>query len=95
MGMEKKVRVRAVISGRVQGVFFRLETTKAAARYGVFGWVKNQRDGTVAAVFEGSKENVDSMLAWCKHGPPIAKVLDVNIRWEEYTGEFHSFEIRF
>ncbi|MBW2246838.1 MAG: acylphosphatase [Deltaproteobacteria bacterium] len=46
--MVDKVRVRAVISGRVQGVFFRLETKKAAARYGVFGWVKNQRDGTVA-----------------------------------------------
>ena len=95
MGMENKVRVRAVISGRVQGVFFRLETKKAAVRYGVFGWVKNQRDGTVAAVFEGPKKNVDSMLAWCKHGPPIAKVFDVNVTWEEYKGEFHSFEIRF
>ncbi len=91
--MENKVRVRAVISGRVQGVFFRLETKKAAARYGVFGWVKNQRDGTVAVVFEGSKENVDSILAWCKQGPPIAKVLNVDLEWEEYKGEFNSFEM--
>jgi acylphosphatase len=93
--METKVRVRAVISGRVQGVFFRMETKKAAARYGVFGWVKNQRDGTVAAVFEGSKENVDSALAWCKHGPASAKVLDVDETWEEYKGEFNGFEIRY
>ena len=91
--MENKVRVRAVISGRVQGVFFRLETKKAAARYGVFGCVKNQRDGTVAAVFEGPKENVDSILAWCKQGPPIAKVLNVDLEWEEYKGEFNGFEI--
>jgi acylphosphatase len=93
--MENKVRVRAVISGRVQGVFFRLETKKAAARYGVFGWVKNQRDRTVAAVFEGPKENVDSMLSWCKHGPPFAKVLDVDVTWEEYKGEFNGLEIRY
>jgi acylphosphatase len=93
--MENKVRVRAVISGRVQGVFFRLETKKAAARYGVFGWVKNQRDGTVAAVFEGPKENVDLTLAWCKHGPPIARVLDVDVTWEAYKGEFNGFEIRY
>jgi acylphosphatase len=93
--MEDKVRVRAVISGRVQGVFFRLETKKAAARYGVFGWVRNQRDGTVAAVFEGSKENVDSMLDWCKHGPPIAKVLDVDVTREKYRGEFNGFEIKY
>jgi len=93
--MEDKVRARAVISGRVQGVFFRLETKKAASRYGVFGWVKNQRDGTVAAVFEGPRENVDSMLAWCKQGPPIAKVLDVDVTWESYKGEFNGFEIRY
>lgn len=93
MGMENKVRARAVISGRVQGVFFRLETKKAADRYGVFGWVKNQRDGTVAAVFEGTKENVDSILAWCKQGPPIAKVLNVDVKWEEYKVEFDSFEV--
>jgi len=93
--MENKVRVHVVISGRVQGVFFRFETMKAAARYGVFGWVKNQRDGTVAAVFEGPKEHVDSMLAWCKHGPPIANVLDVDVTWEAYTGEFNGFEIRY
>ncbi len=93
--MENKVRVRAVISGRVQGVFFRLETKHAADGFGVFGWVKNQRDGTVAAVFEGSKENVDSILAWCKQGPPYARVLNVDVKWEEYKGEFNGFEVTY
>ncbi len=80
---------------RMEAKGWRLETKKAADRYGVFGWVKNQRDGTVAAVFEGSKENVDSMLGWCNHGPPIAKVLDVDVIWEEYKGEFNGFEITY
>ncbi|MCJ7539552.1 MAG: acylphosphatase, partial [Desulfobacterales bacterium] len=52
--MENKVRAHAVISGRVQGVFFRWETKHSADGFGVFGWVRNKRDGTVEAVFEGS-----------------------------------------
>ncbi len=93
--MEEKVRARVVISGRVQGVFFRLETKHAADRYGVFGWVKNQRDRTVEALFEGSKEKVDSILEWCKEGPPIAKVHRVDVEWEDYKGEFDIFEITY
>ena len=93
--MANEVRARAVISGRVQGVFFRLETKQAAQRYGVSGWVKNQIDGTVAAVFEGSKENVDAILEWCKQGPPHAKVAHVDVAWEDYKGEFKSFEVTY
>lgn len=93
--MEEKVRAHAVISGRVQGVFFRLETKHAAEGYGVFGWVRNRRDGTVEAVFEGSEKNVMSILEWCKKGPPIAKVSRVDVQWEDYIGEFNSFEITY
>jgi acylphosphatase len=93
--MAKEVRARAVISGRVQGVFFRLETKQAAQRYGVSGWVKNQIDGTVAAVFEGSKENVDAILEWCKQGPPHAKVTHVDVAWEDYKGEFDGFNVTY
>jgi len=93
--MEEKVRARAVISGRVQGVFFRLETKRAADGFGVFGWVRNRRDGTVEAVFEGSKQNVMSILEWCKKGPPIAKVYNVDAEWEDYIGEFSRFEIAY
>jgi acylphosphatase len=93
--MANEARARAVISGRVQGVFFRLETKQAAQRYGVFGWVKNQMDGTVAAVFEGPKENVDSVLEWCKQGPPHANVEHVKVEREDYKGEFDRFEITY
>lgn len=93
--MGKDVRVHAVIAGRVQGVFFRLETQRAAERHGVFGWVRNKRDGNVEAVFEGNEKNVLSVLEWCKQGPPIAKVTNVEVGWEDYTGEFSGFEITY
>ena len=93
--MEKQVRARAVISGRVQGVFFRMETKHAADGFGVFGWVRNKRDGTVEAVFEGPEKNVMSVLEWCKKGPPVARVTDVDVTWEDYKGEFSSFDITF
>ncbi|MEJ2658812.1 MAG: acylphosphatase [Desulfobacterales bacterium] len=93
--MEKKTRAHAIISGRVQGVFFRWETKRAADGFGVFGWVRNKRDGTVEALFEGLEENVMSILEWCKKGPPIARVTDVDVRWEDYRGEFSSFEITY
>ena len=93
--MSEKVRVRATITGKVQGVFFRAETQDAAKRYGVDGWVKNKRDGGVEAVFEGEKSDVESVLDWCRKGPPAAKVDDVNVDWETYTGEFSGFNIRY
>ena len=91
--MDKKVRVYAVISGRVQGVFFRMETKHAAESFGVFGWVRNRNDGTVEAVFEGDKESVGSILKWCKKGPPLAKVKKVDVKWKDYKDEFKGFEI--
>ena len=93
--MENKARAHAIISGRVQGVFFRMETKRAADGFGVFGWVKNRLDGTVEAVFEGDSDRVDAILDWCREGPPAAKVTDVNIDWEDYVGEFTGFDIDF
>ncbi len=93
--MEDKKRAHAVISGRVQGVFFRMETLRAAQRYDVSGWVRNKADGTVEALFEGDKESVDSILKWCNKGTPPAKVERVNVNWEDYTGEFEEFKITY
>lgn len=84
-----------VISGRVQGVFFRVETQRAAERIGVYGWVRNQSDGTVAAVFEGPKQVVDQAIDWCWQGSPMSKVTDVNVQWESPSGEFDSFDITY
>jgi len=93
--MENKVRAHAIISGRVQGVFFRVETKRAADGFGVFGWVKNRRDGTVEALFEGDQDRVDAALEWCKEGPAHARVSAVNVDWENYTGEFTAFDITY
>lgn len=93
--MSEKVRTSVVVSGRVQGVFFRYETQREAERRGVFGWVKNQEDGTVKAVFEGPREKVEQMIAWCNQGPPHSVVIHVDANWENYTGEFQSFDIRY
>ena len=93
--MEKQVRAHAIISGRVQGVFFRVETQRAAEGFGVFGWVRNRPDGTVEAVFEGAQQTVDNVLNWCNHGPGMARVDKVDVSWQDYTGEFNSFDITF
>jgi acylphosphatase len=93
--MDDNVRAHVIIVGRVQGVFFRLETQRAAGRYGVAGWVRNKRDGTVEAVFEGDKAGVDAILEWCKQGSPGAIVERVDVAWEPYTGEYPNFEITY
>jgi acylphosphatase len=93
--MEEKIRARATIIGRVQGVFFRMETRKAADRYGVTGWVRNKMDGTVEALFEGDKEAVNNALDWCEQGPPLSRVEKVIVVHEPYSGEFNDFHIRY
>ncbi|MFP4159170.1 MAG: acylphosphatase [Desulfobacterales bacterium] len=93
--MADKKAVHAVISGRVQGVNFRMETSLAADRYGVKGWVRNVPDGTVEAYFEGDAENVDAMLDWCRKGPPAASVSDVRVEQQEYTGKYSDFSVRY
>ena len=71
--------VRVVVSGRVQGVWFRAWTKKQAKSRGLSGWVRNLNDGTVEAVFSGADETVTSMLEACKTGPPLARVEHVDI----------------
>jgi acylphosphatase len=93
--MAKQVSAHAIISGRVQGVFFRMETQRATERFGVFGWVRNRPDGTVEAVFEGGQQAVDAVLQWCKEGPNLAVVKNVEVKWRDYSGEFKSFDITY
>ena len=88
-------RVHVYISGRVQGVFFRAETQRAAIGFKITGWVKNMADGRVEAVFEGDDENMDKMLEWCHIGPPAARVEEVLTEEEPYTGEFRDFNIKY
>lgn len=89
--MTKRVRVN--IYGRVQGVFFRFNTKKVADRLNVNGWVRNNSDGSVEAVFEGEKEAVDKVVEWCKKGTIASKVEDVKIKEEEFKNEFNDFYV--
>jgi acylphosphatase len=89
----QKVRARVVVEGWVQGVFFRYSTQEVANRLHVFGWVKNRLDGKVEAVFEGEREGVEEMIAWCHKGPPSAHVQRVDTHREHYLGEFDGFSI--
>jgi len=93
--MQENARVHLLIFGRVQGVFFRAETQQAAARCGVFGWVRNKRDGTVEAVVEGRKSDVLSLIDWCNTGSPRSRVERVEVIWQDYLGEFGDFSVRY
>lgn len=90
-----KARAHVYVSGMVQGVFFRTETQDEAIRQSVTGWIRNRPDGRVEAVFEGEKETVDKLIEFCRHGPPGARVNNVEISWEDHKGEFHGFRIRY
>ena len=87
------VRAQVLISGVVQGVFFRHYTSVRANELGVKGWVKNRMDGKVEAIFEGKKDKVDELIKWCNRGPSGARVTEVNVDWEDYRDEFDSFTI--
>lgn len=86
-------RAHVYVRGRVQGVFFRASTRDNARLFGIKGWVKNCCDGSVEAVFEGRKGTVDNMVNWCRKGPAGASVEQINVCWEDYTGEFDEFSV--
>ncbi len=81
------VRARVVVSGRVQGVFYRASCRDEAAARGLSGWVRNKSDGSVEAVFEGDEAGVRAMVEWCRRGPPSAAVTNVAVTWEPPQGE--------
>jgi len=87
-------RVRAIISGRVQGVSYRAATADEASRLAVAGWVRNRPDGTVELEAEGPSEQVATLLAWCEQGPPAARVARVAVEELAATAADKRFSIR-
>lgn len=87
----KTVRAHVLISGKVQGVFFRANTIKEARELELTGWVRNLEDGTVEAVIEGPENKVKELILWCNEGPRLAKVEKVEVKYEVPTGEFEGF----
>lgn len=86
-------RVRAIISGRVQGVSYRASTVDEARRLGLVGWVMNRRDGSVELEAEGPPEQIAALLAWCAHGPPAARVDRVATEELAATGADTTFSV--
>ncbi len=87
-------RLHALVRGRVQGVYFRQTTVTQAQALKLTGWVQNLPDGTVEAVAEGPRPALDTLLAFLHHGPPEARVSQVQAEWLPATGEFADFAPR-
>ncbi len=88
-------RVRLLVSGKVQGVYFRQGTMETAEKNNVFGWVRNLPDDKVEAILEGESSNVDAVVEWAQFGPAGASVKDLQIFEEKYLGEFSDFQIHY
>lgn len=86
-------RVRAVVSGRVQGVSYRASTVDEARRLGLVGWVRNKADGTVELEAEGPDDKVAALLTWCNDGPPAARVERVATEEITPTGAERAFTV--
>ncbi len=89
-----QARLHLLISGRVQGVFFRHATVDEARSLGLTGWVHNRADGRVELVAEGRRASLEMLLAWAHRGPPAAQVDQVEATWLEFAQEFRHFAIR-
>ena len=87
-------RAHVLVSGQVQGVFFRDSTRQKAEELGLAGWVKNTADGQVEALFEGPSGKVKEMVRWCEEGPQHASVENVDTNFESAGGDLKGFEVR-
>lgn len=93
--MSDEVRLQAIVHGHVQGVNFRYYTQLRARELGVKGYVRNKWDGTVEVVAEGERAAVEQLLEFLKVGPRAARVQRVDSQWQDPTGQFTYFEVRY
>ena len=91
--MHKQLNLK--IKGRVQGVFYRVNTRQRALQLKLTGWVKNMPDGTVVCCAEGPEEVLRTFLEWHRAGPGSSAVQDVAVVWQDATGEFSTFDIKY
>lgn len=88
-------QVHVFVSGMVQGVGFRHATYRQALKLGLRGWVRNLPDGRVEALIQGERPALDQILAWCSHGPALARVDRVAVTWETAEEALAPFSIAF
>ncbi|MCC6272820.1 MAG: acylphosphatase [Deltaproteobacteria bacterium] len=87
------MQVRAVIRGRVQGVFYRAWTQQTARSLGLKGWVRNLPDGSVELLAQGAAEPLGELLRLCRQGPPAARVAAVEEAWSGVESDFSDFSV--
>jgi len=92
--MWNDARAHVWLTGRVQGVGFRISAAHEARARRLCGWVRNLDSGGVEAVFEGPRASVEEMVRWCQGGPPGAYVSDVHVAWDEPAEHLMRFEVR-
>ena len=90
--MDKK-RVQLIIHGMVQGVFFRASTKDKANELRLTGFVRNRGDGTVEVIAEGGRDQLQKLVDWCRKGPQLSHVNDVQLDWQPYIAQFEKFMI--
>lgn len=90
--MPKQARI--IIFGRVQGVFFRHSAQIIARKLSLTGWVRNAEGGSVEAVVQGGKNDIEKFIEWCRKGPALARVERVETTWEGSSATYDSFEIK-
>ena len=83
------------VTGRVQGVYFRAHTQKAAKKIGLTGWVRNKSDGSVEILAQGKKAALDKLIQWCHQGSPSSKVVDVIVNNFDTDEIFEDFVVRY
>ena len=86
-------RVRLLVSGNVQGVFFRQALKVIAKKNNVLGWVRNLKDGHVEAVLEGDTKDINLVVEWTRIGPANSRVDKIQVNNEEFKNEFSMFEV--
>jgi acylphosphatase len=87
-------QARVLIAGRVQGVFFRGSAADQAKKYGLFGFARNLSDGRVELVLEGGETQINEMIRWCRKGPPLSHVADIEIEWSEAQRLYQGFDVK-
>lgn len=93
--MAEVAEAHVVVSGRVQGVWYRGNTQRAAAAAGVRGWVRNLPDRRVEAVLQGDRASVEGVIDFMRTGPPGAAVIDIVVSWRPAGEVLHGFDIRY
>jgi len=89
----KQQRVHLLVSGKVQGVFFRQALKVVAKKNNVLGWVRNLKDGHVEAILEGDNKSINSVVEWTRVGPANSRIDDIEVINEEFKNEFSTFEV--